>query len=107
MMEANHWPSKTLKQDPLVQIPSIKALTMTTTSGRAQIGVQNRPSMMNATLSMMQWSFGQKTYVQTSSKGANGNMQAPYHVCPLEDPPEEPIPPKPPDFDCPMPQSNP
>jgi len=106
MTEANHRPSKMLKQDPLVQIPSIKALTMTTTGGRAQIGVQNRPPTTNAALSTTQRSSGRKTYAQTSSKGANGNTQAPYHVCPPENPPEEPIPPKPPNFDCPTSQSN-
>jgi len=58
MMEDNHWPSKTLKRDPLVQIPSVKALTVTTTGGRAQIGAQNRPSTTNAMLSTMQQSSG-------------------------------------------------
>jgi len=90
-----------LKWDPLAETPSPKALTMTTTGGRAQIQMQNRPSTMNAMIPMMELSSGQKTYEQTPSNGVNGKTQAPYQVWPLEDPLEEPIPPKPPYFDCP------
>jgi len=101
MMEVNRRLLKTLKRDPPAQFPSSIALTMTTTGGWAQIRVQHRPSMTKDGISMMERSITRKTYVQTPSNNANSTTHDPHQVQPLEEPPEESIPAKPPYFNCP------
>jgi len=105
MMEVKCQLLTALDQASLILIPSHIALTVSPTSGRAQVQLQNRPSTSNATHPMMERSSTQKTNEHTATnkektskatpKRLNATTQAPYCVWPLEDHLDESIPPKP------------
>ena len=98
MMDANCWPLILPEQDPQAPFPTPIALTVTPTSGRAQIQVHHRPSMSNTTNTMMEWPTAWQMHKQISLTMSrlckvpmtiqNAPTYAPYKAWPPEIPSE-------------------
>jgi len=103
MMKADRQPPKMSQRDPPALFPSPLALTMTPTGGRAQTPVQHRPYALKNTPPMTKRASTQKSYEEPTGKVAtrrDTSTLRPYDMNyappPLKDPPDKPIPPKPP-----------
>jgi len=110
MMDVNRRMPKTPDRDTLAKFPDPKALKLITTDGRAQLRVKNMPFSENADHPTTRRSHASQIYEHNPMNDATMRMgskmkktratQDSHYICPLDDTPEESIPPKPPYSTC-------
>jgi len=111
MMEVNCWMPKTPERDTIAKFPDPNALLVSTTDERAQLRVKNMPSLETVDHPMTERrSHASQIYERTPMsdvmmrKGPMTKKTSTTHdshyICPLDEAPEECIPPKPPYLIC-------